>query len=297
MNLLIVDDLAANRTLLRLTLESEGYTVFEAADGVVALQVLAREPVDAVISDILMPNMDGYQLCHEVRTHVRLGNLPFIVYSSTYTSPSDEKLTLAMGADRFIRKPSAARVIRDVVRDVLQGKLRFQPPKLDALQEVQILKEYSERLVNKLEERNLQLARQNDELVRLQERNRDLLENTNDLTQILSPDGRLLHANAAWLKALGYREDELGQLALSDIIHSVHLEHCRALFQQVLAGESPSPCEVHLVAKDGREIVVQANVKVQLADGAPVSIRCIFLDVTRRNEFAENHSRLASHAA
>ena len=68
MNLLIVDDIATNRKLLRATLEAEGHTTLEAADGVEALQILAGETVDAVISDILMPNMDGFRLCHEIRT-------------------------------------------------------------------------------------------------------------------------------------------------------------------------------------------------------------------------------------
>src|SRR3989442_7043952 len=68
MKLVIVDDIAANRKLLRVTLEAEGHTAFEAADGVEALQLLAREKVDAVVSDILMPRMDGYRLCHEIRT-------------------------------------------------------------------------------------------------------------------------------------------------------------------------------------------------------------------------------------
>ena len=60
MNLLIVDDHPTNLRLLRAQLESEGHAVFEAHDGVDALAMLERQPVDAVISDILMPRMDGY---------------------------------------------------------------------------------------------------------------------------------------------------------------------------------------------------------------------------------------------
>jgi CheY-like chemotaxis protein len=78
MNLLIVDDIATNRKLLRVTLEAEGYNTLEAADGVEALQILARETVDAVISDFLMPNMDGFRLCHEIRKSERLHALLFI---------------------------------------------------------------------------------------------------------------------------------------------------------------------------------------------------------------------------
>ena len=60
MNILVVDDSETNRKLLRVNLETEGHTILEAADGLEALATLEREKVDAIISDILMPNMDGY---------------------------------------------------------------------------------------------------------------------------------------------------------------------------------------------------------------------------------------------
>ena len=88
MNILIVDDIETNRKLLRVTLEEEGHTTLEASDGVEALQILDRETVDAIISDILMPNMDGFRLCHELRQRDSLKHLPLIIYTSTYTSPS-----------------------------------------------------------------------------------------------------------------------------------------------------------------------------------------------------------------
>jgi CheY-like chemotaxis protein len=114
MKILIVDDIAANLKLLRAILESEGHEVTEAADGVDALALLESEPVDAIISDILMPRMDGYRLCYEVRSSDRLRRLPFIFYTSSYTSDSDEKLALAIGGDRFLTKPAAA-------EDILQA--------------------------------------------------------------------------------------------------------------------------------------------------------------------------------
>src|SRR5438093_5944573 len=90
MKILIVDDYANNRRALRAVLEAEGLDVVEAADGVEALAVLKRENVDAVISDILMPRMDGYRLCLELRQSAELCRIPFIVYTSTYTSQTDE---------------------------------------------------------------------------------------------------------------------------------------------------------------------------------------------------------------
>ena len=106
MKLIVVDDIATNRELLRERFEAAGHTMFEAADGIEALQILAREEVEAVLSDILMPRMDGYRLCHEIRTNERLRDMPIVIYTSTYNSPSDEKLALRLGADKYLKKPA-----------------------------------------------------------------------------------------------------------------------------------------------------------------------------------------------
>ena len=92
MKLVIVDGYATIRRLLRGKLEAEGHTTLEAGDGIEALEILGREKVDAVVSDILMPRMDGYRLCHEIRMNERLRKLPFVIYTATYTSASDEEL-------------------------------------------------------------------------------------------------------------------------------------------------------------------------------------------------------------
>jgi CheY-like chemotaxis protein len=89
-NILVVDDHAANRKVLRVMLEAAGLSVFEAEDGVEALALLEREPVDAIISDILMPRMDGYRFCQEVHRSQRHKSIPLIFYTNTYTSPADE---------------------------------------------------------------------------------------------------------------------------------------------------------------------------------------------------------------
>src|SRR6266704_4543718 len=121
MNILIVDDYAINRRLLRAMLEAEGFTVLDAADGVEALAVLGQEKIDAVISDILMPRMDGYRLCVEVRQREEICGIPFIVYTSTYTSPSDEKAALDLGADSFLKKPSPANEIIQALHQAINN--------------------------------------------------------------------------------------------------------------------------------------------------------------------------------
>src|ERR1019366_7369745 len=169
MNLLIVDDIATNRKLLRVTLEAEGHNTLEAADGIEALQLLAREPVDAVISDILMPNMDGFRLCHEIRKSERLHALPFIIYTATYTSPDDMKLAETVGADKYLTKPAPTADILNALREVMDKKAARPAPSAPAVEETYVLQQYSQALVTKLEEKNAELAQANQALQRSEE--------------------------------------------------------------------------------------------------------------------------------
>jgi CheY-like chemotaxis protein len=174
MKLAIVDDIATNRELLRERFEAAGHTTFEAADGVEALELLAREKVDAVVSDILMPRMDGYRLCHEIRTNDRLRNLPIVIYTSTYNSPSDEKLALSLGADKYLKKPAPFETILIALHEAIAMQHTALRP--EVWQEVEVLKEYSDRLVTKLEERNIELAEANERLIILDRAKADFLD-------------------------------------------------------------------------------------------------------------------------
>jgi CheY-like chemotaxis protein len=177
MNLLIVDDIAINRKLLCVTLEAEGHTALEASDGVDALQVLARETVDAVISDILMPNMDGFRLCYEIRKSERLHALPFIIFTSTYTSPDDMKLAQTVGADMYLTKPAPTAAVLAALLEVMDKHAARTEPSAPVVEETYVLQQYSQTLVHKLEEKNADLTDALDKLQRAHERIVDLNSN------------------------------------------------------------------------------------------------------------------------
>ena len=174
MKLVIVDDIAVNRELLREMFKAEGHTTLEASDGVEALQILSREKVDAVLSDVLMPRMDGYRLCHEIRTTDRLRDLPIVIYTSTYTSPSDEKLALSLGADKYLKKPAPFKTILIALHEAIA--MQHTTLRSDAWQEAEVLKEYSDLLVTKLEKRNVELAEANERLTILDRAKAEFLD-------------------------------------------------------------------------------------------------------------------------
>jgi len=157
LTVLIVDDQPTNLRVLRAQLEAEKHQVIAATDSLEALAALGREKVDAIISDILMPQMDGYRLCYEVRKNTRLQAIPFVFYSATYTSPSDEKLCFDLGGDKYLLKPATGEEISAALREAADAAARRTPNRTGSLSESDVMKEYNERLVSKLEEKNIEL--------------------------------------------------------------------------------------------------------------------------------------------
>ncbi|MCI0415607.1 response regulator [bacterium] len=164
MKILIVDDVAANRRLLRAILENQSIDVMEAEDGIAALEKLAQTRFDVVIADIQMPRLDGYQLCYRVRKDPKLNTIPFIIYTSTYISAGDQKLALDLGADKFITRPSSAQIILDAVSELLTDS-KYRKPRPNPPAELEAMKRYTEQVVAKLEQKNLQLGEVKEKLL------------------------------------------------------------------------------------------------------------------------------------
>ncbi len=154
MNILIVDDRKENNYLLESLLQGKGHKTFAGGNGKEALEILKKQQIDLIISDILMPVMDGFQLCRQVKTDAKLQKIPFIIYTATYTGPKDEEFALKIGADRFVIKPCEPqeflRIINEVMVDKTKEKSSEQQIKLP---EEDVLKLYNERLVRKLEKK------------------------------------------------------------------------------------------------------------------------------------------------
>jgi PAS domain S-box-containing protein len=201
LTILIVDDLPINLKLLRAQLEGEGHTVVEAHNGVEALALLDRQEVDLIVSDILMPVMDGYRFCHEVRKSDRCRHLPFMVYTSTYVSPSDEKLSIDLGADKYLRKPASLSELMSAIDEAVANPGRRPTAVFD---ETDVLKEYNAGLVTKLEKKNVELT---DAVSKLGLQ-AIALETAGDAILITDSAGVILWVNPAFAKITGYSAEE-----------------------------------------------------------------------------------------
>ncbi len=154
MKVLIVDDKTENLYLLESLLKGNGHVVEKAEQGAVALEKLRAGRFDLIIADILMPVMDGFALCRQVKGDEKLRAIPFVFYTATYTDQKDEDFALGLGAAAFIRKPAEPDkfigIIERVANEAAKGLLEVTAPTTDC-DDGDSYKLYSERLVAKLD--------------------------------------------------------------------------------------------------------------------------------------------------
>ena len=159
MKVLIADDNTDDRSLLRCNLENHGcQTVIEAWDGAEALALAERHRPDLIISDALMPRMDGFQFLRAIKKDPVLKSIPFIFYSAVYTGYKEEELALSLGAEGFLVKPREPEDLWNAIVQIVAGRGagRSVPGELKKEDE-DFIRSYGEIVTAKLEERNREL--------------------------------------------------------------------------------------------------------------------------------------------
>ncbi len=116
---MVVDDEPVQRKLTSILLTAEGYDVVTAADGEEALNVARRLTPDAIVSDVLMPRLDGFRLCSAVRGDPLLMNVPVILCSSAYTEHSDGELAKQVGANALVKRSGNHRAVLSALETAL----------------------------------------------------------------------------------------------------------------------------------------------------------------------------------
>ncbi len=173
MHILLVDDDSHNRFTLAEVLKAEGFSVDTASDGYEALEMAGRQKFDAIISDALMPRMDGFALCRAFRSQDENRTIPFIIITGEYVDKPDEEFGLSVGASRVLRKTGNVNELMEALDrlKVFPGGIPAQARADGVLREDEYLKGYNSVLVHRLEAKMKELEGLNGELV---ERNSQL---------------------------------------------------------------------------------------------------------------------------
>lgn len=288
MKILIADDNEDTRYILRKTLTAAGHEIAEAANGKEALSLGRQDTPDLIISDILMPEMDGFQFCREVRTDKTFNAIPFVFYTATYTDAKDEELALELGADLFIRKPMEGSAFVEAIKNITTkteaGEIKQAGPALEY--ESDYLKLYNQRLIRKLEKKNEELK--NETAIRLkaefelresESKYRELFENSPDGISMTTIDGRILDANDAFLDIYGYSREEIAQMNASQFY--VDGDERRAVISTILKQGYVRSREIQCRRKDGTQVtcVISAVTRKNRQDNT-TTIQSITRDVS-----------------
>jgi PAS domain S-box-containing protein len=251
---LIVDDEEQNRYLLDQILRDFGYKTAIAKNGAEALDNARQDPPDLIISDILMPVMDGYALCRECKSDDTLNQIPFIFYTATYTTPKDEAFALSLGAARFILKPQEPDILMNIIKGVIEEADAVKQVAIQPLgDEMEFFRQHNEILLKKLEKKILDLETANQKLKCLEEQYRLSLENVTDIVWTIDADFIVRKMSPSVEKMLGYKaQDFIGQsiIDLLKILTPESTERAMAEMRLVLGGQTIPVSVYSLVAKD-----------------------------------------------
>src|ERR1700679_2885043 len=155
--ILIVDDNALNRKLLASLLHHEGHETLEAVDGKDALEAMHNGKPQLVMSDILMPTMDGYEFVRQLRADAEFSETPVIFHTAHYHEPEAQRLAQDCGVARVLAKPSEAAEILLAVEHALAG----MPPAAEQPLAAEFDRQHLHLVTNKLSQNATELRAAN----------------------------------------------------------------------------------------------------------------------------------------
>jgi two-component system cell cycle sensor histidine kinase/response regulator CckA len=306
--ILIVDDRPDNCYLLESLFKARGHQPISKNNGADALEVLKHEKVDIIISDILMPVMDGFQFCRIVKTDDALRTIPFIIYTATYTGRQDEAFALKIGANRFIEKPCEPDVLLAAVDDLLAENRGTEETPAEPVEEEEALKLYNERLVRKLEQKVLEseqeIKARNQAEQALRESQERLLA-AQRLARMGDFSWDTGSGEVTWSEPLyemvGYEKSEAitADLVMKQIHHPEDAVRIDAWLDSALAsGEDVlPPYEYRILRKDGTALHVRTVGRIVRREGQPPLVFATIQDISDRLIAEAERDRLQQQLA
>jgi signal transduction histidine kinase/DNA-binding response OmpR family regulator len=285
MKILLVDDVQESLEILREIFETMGYTVLTARNGLEGLEVLKKERVDLIISDVLMPKMDGFQFCREVKKHKNFKKIPFIFYTANYTDPEDEKFGLGLGADAYLIKPVDVQVLLDTVEKFLEKSKSTTTKSETISDDVEYLREYNTVLIRKLEDKmyeleqaNAMLRKMNEELQISHEQYKSLFENAGKAIFIIQPE--------TWIVLDANNEAENLFKCTRDEILSLSFVKYKKYFQPLFEGERVVNFETMILDFENNEKIVEMTASL-IGYAHTSTIQVIVSDLTEKKKIQD----------
>lgn len=284
-HVLIVEDHKENRALLKMLLEANGYRVTAAGDGLEALAAARIDPPDAVVSDVLMPKMDGFALCRAWMQDTALKAIPFIFYSGTYVRPDDEQFAMALGAVRYLIKPVEAEAFLRALREVLEQWAGNAAPGPDSpLDDATSHALHESALARKVEDKMEQLEAANRKLRESEEKYRRIYDSLQDVYVETSLDGTILEMGpqVATLSKGQYKREDLIGTSVNALCADSHYRD--AILHAIKQGGRAIDVESMFRNRDGS--LIPCSVSATILRGADGELKTVatLRDITARKQ-------------
>ncbi|MBD1865822.1 response regulator [Cyanobacteria bacterium FACHB-471] len=273
--ILVVDDTPENLHLLSSTLSQQGYDIRGAISGSIALTGIRNIMPDLILLDIMMPGINGYEVCEQIKADTLLQDIP-IIFISAVDDALDKVKAFEVGAVDYITKP-------------------FQIEEVLARVELQL---NTRSLQKRLEEQNVRLQQEIGDRQDAEDKYRSIVENAIDGIFQTSPDGRYLSANPALAKIYGYESPDELVAQISNIGRQLYvLPTRRAEFIAYMQQYGiVSDFESQVYCKDGSVIWISEDARaVKDANNTLLYYEGSVKDVTERRQ-AEEELRQARRA-
>ncbi|MCT4621939.1 MAG: diguanylate cyclase [Marinisporobacter sp.] len=226
--ILVVEDSLTQAQQLKFILEKRKYKVIIANDGVQALEYIHRYMPDLVVTDILMPKMDGYELCEKIKQDDSLNHIPVILLTAL-SDPTDVIKGLKVKADNFITKPYNENFLLSRIQHMLIN-IELRKNKIgemgievffagqkhfinsERIQIIDLLLSTFENAVQKskeLEDANNELKKAFETIRKLEKNYRGILESNTDALVVINHDEEILYLNPAAKKLFGEKYEQL----------------------------------------------------------------------------------------
>ena len=278
--ILIADDLTQERFLLRTILEDAGHDVAEAVNGIDALALARARTPGLLIADLLMPEMDGFELCRQWRLDPRLRDVPVLVYSANYSEPEDLAFAKLIGADRAIAKPVSRESVLEAVRALVAGDMGR---KLKPLVDEEFISRYEHSVNRKLYEKITDLAAQSRALEESESRFRAMVEQ-GLVGVFLVEFNRIVYANRCLADIFGYEPDEMIGIDPRAVVAPEDLEYAEdKLRDQFERGVPAVRLEFRGRRKDGGTVIVEGESRTIELHGRTLAVG-VFANVTQKRE-------------